>query len=231
MPSLDIKLVDVPEMNYTSEDRDHQGRPAPRGEVCYRGYNCFKGYYRQPEVTQSTIDSEGWVHTGDIGQFTQTGCLKIIDRKKNIFKLSQGEYIIPDKIESKIAQSPFVAQIFVYGDSLQYYVVAIIVPDKLVLEKWIKEKEELSGLSYSEALKHPLIQKLFQDEIKSQCEAAALNKYEYPMKFHLTETVFSPDNDILTPTFKLKRREALMYFLNEIKIMYEQAKLQFELAA
>lgn len=52
MPSLDIKLVDVPEMNYTSEDRDHQGRPAPRGEVCYRGYNCFKGYYRQPDITQ-----------------------------------------------------------------------------------------------------------------------------------------------------------------------------------
>ena len=67
MPSLDIKLVDVPEMNYTSEDRDHQGHPAPRGEVCYRGYNCFKGYYRQPEVTKATIDSDGWVHTGDIG--------------------------------------------------------------------------------------------------------------------------------------------------------------------
>lgn len=108
-PSMEIKLVDVPEMNYTSEDRNEEGLLIPRGEVVYRGYNCFKGYFRQPKLTAETIDSEGWVHTGDIGQFTSNGCLKIIDRKKNIFKLSQGEYVIPDKIESKLAQSPFIA--------------------------------------------------------------------------------------------------------------------------
>jgi len=66
-PSNEVKLVDVPDMQYTSDDVDAHGHPMPRGEVCYRGYNCFKGYFRQPEMTKETIDSEGWVHTGDIG--------------------------------------------------------------------------------------------------------------------------------------------------------------------
>jgi long-chain acyl-CoA synthetase len=117
-PTLEIKLVDVPDMNYTSEDKDEQGNPMPRGEICYRGNNTFKGYFRQPEQTAEALDKGGWVHTGDIGMFLPSGALKIIDRKKNIFKLSQGEYIAPDKIENKIAQSGLVQQIFVYGDSL-----------------------------------------------------------------------------------------------------------------
>jgi long-chain acyl-CoA synthetase len=87
-PSCDFKLVDVPDMNYTSDDVDEHGNPAPRGEMCYKGYNCFKGYYKCPEQTKETLDQDGWVHTGDIGVITPEGCLKIIDRKKNIFKLS-----------------------------------------------------------------------------------------------------------------------------------------------
>jgi long-chain acyl-CoA synthetase len=127
-------------MNYTSDDIDHDGHHAPRGEICYRGYNTFKGYYRQPELTRETLDSEGFVHTGDIGQFdVKKGTLKIIDRKKNIFKLSQGEYIVPEKIENKLAHSHLIGQIFVYGDSLQHFLVAIVVPDRPVLEKWCTE--------------------------------------------------------------------------------------------
>lgn len=83
-----IKLVDVPEMNYTSKDTDSNGQPMPRGEIVYKGANCFKGYFRDPVNTKETIDEQGFVHTGDIGTFLSNGCLKIIDRKKNIFKLS-----------------------------------------------------------------------------------------------------------------------------------------------
>lgn len=117
-PACEFKLVDVPEMNYTSEDKNENGEANPRGEICYRGYNVFKGYFMMPEATRETIDKEGWVHTGDVGVILPNGCLKIVDRKKNIFKLSQGEYVIPDKIENKLVQSHYIMQIFVYGDSL-----------------------------------------------------------------------------------------------------------------
>jgi long-chain acyl-CoA synthetase len=225
-PSCDIKLVDVPDMNYTSDDKDEGGNPLPRGEVCYRGYNCFKGYYKQPELTKETIDSDGWIHTGDIGQFTPYGTLKIIDRKKNIFKLSQGEYVVPDKVESKIAQSLYIGQVFVYGDSLQSNLVAIIVPDKPVLDKWAADNQ-VTG-DYKEILKNQKTRDLIKAEITQKCKAAGLHGFEIPSEFHVTDVAFTPENDILTPTFKLKRNEAKLYFLKEIKEMYKGAKLQGE---
>jgi len=87
-PACDLKLVDIPDMNYTSKDTDESGNPMPRGEICYKGYNCFKGYFRNPTATAEAIDSDGWIHTGDVGTILSHGAIKIIDRKKNIFKLS-----------------------------------------------------------------------------------------------------------------------------------------------
>jgi len=107
-PTCEIKLIDLPDMNYTSDDRDENGNPAPRGEICIRGNNCFKGYFDLPDKTKETVDPHGWVHTGDIAVILPNGAIKIIDRKKNIFKLSQGEYIVPDKLETKFASSDLV---------------------------------------------------------------------------------------------------------------------------
>lgn len=84
MRSLEIKLMDVPAMNYFSTD------DPPRGELCLRGDPIFKGYYKNPEATKETIDEDGWNHSGDIAAILQNGAVKIIDRKKNIYKLSQG---------------------------------------------------------------------------------------------------------------------------------------------
>lgn len=112
------------------------------------------------------------MHTGDIGMFLPSGALKIIDRKKNIFKLSQGEYIAPDKIEQKIQQSAYVAQIFVYGDSLQHFLVAVVVPDKPILEKWAGENG-VTG-TYAEILANPKTNKFFLDEMKAKSKEAGV---------------------------------------------------------
>lgn len=109
-----------------------------QGEVCVKGTNVFVGYYKDPEKTREVIDQDGWHHTGDIGMWLpvrtrndpnkqffnkffslQNGTLKIIDRKKHIFKLSQGEYIVPEKIENAYIRSQYVQQVFVDGESLK----------------------------------------------------------------------------------------------------------------
>jgi len=132
-PTAEICLEDVPEMGYLHTDSVHEGaKCCGRGEILVRGPCVFKGYYKDEKKTRETIDEEGWLHSGDIGLWTVNGQLKIIDRKKNLFKLAQGEYIAAEKIENIISQSRFIAQAFVYGDSYKSYLVAIIVPDEAV---------------------------------------------------------------------------------------------------
>mmetsp|Transcript_23168 Transcript_23168/g.11178 ORF Transcript_23168/g.11178 Transcript_23168/m.11178 type:complete len:101 (+) Transcript_23168:242-544(+) len=88
--SVELKLVDIPEMEYLSTDKNSEGTPCPRGEICFRGPIVFSGYYRKPDLTTVTIDSDGWLHTGDVGKidYANYHALTIIDRAKSIFKLS-----------------------------------------------------------------------------------------------------------------------------------------------
>ncbi|KAI8077880.1 uncharacterized protein BX664DRAFT_287488 [Halteromyces radiatus] len=226
-PSNEIKLVDVPEMNYLSTD------PYPRGEICVRGPNVFLGYFKEEEKTREAIDEEGWFHTGDIGVINERGCLVIIDRKKNIFKLAQGEYIAPEKIENVYAKDALVAQVFVHGDSLQSSLVAILVPDPEALPAFVAAKSPKLGkqnLSYAELCKHPEVNKLVLNQLTNVGKKAGLHGFELAKAFYLETEPFSMENDLLTPTFKVKRPQAKKRYEAEIAAMYESLSNQPEKA-
>ncbi|CAO3598667.1 unnamed protein product [Absidia cylindrospora] len=214
----EIMLMDVAEMNYLSTD------PQPRGEICVRGPSIFKGYYKEEEKTREAIDDEGWFHTGDIGVIDERGCLVIIDRKKNIFKLAQGEYIAPEKIENVYAKDSLVAQIFVHGDSLQSSLVAILVPDPETLPAFVAAKSPKlakQNLSYAELCKNPEVIQLVLAQLTKVGKKAGLNGFELAKAIYLETEQFSMENDLLTPTFKVKRPQAKKYYEAQIDAMYE----------
>jgi len=200
-------------MNYLSSDK-----PYPRGEVCFRGNNACKGYFKSDTKTKELIDANGWYHTGDIGAFIEGGRLKIVDRVKNIFKLSIGEYIAPEKLENIFVQSGWVAQCFVYGDSLKSVLVAVVVPDFEVLTPWAKEK----GLSVEpKALcADKAVNKMILADMVEKGKANKLRPFEQVAEITLVETAFSVENDLLTPTFKLKRPQAKTAYSKDIERMY-----------
>ena len=101
--------MDIPEMKYTSDDKDEEGRSTPRGEIWLRGESVFKGYYKNKEKTEEAISPDGWLRTGDVGMLLPgNNAMRIIDRKKNIFKLQQGEYVAAEKVEAVYNKSPII---------------------------------------------------------------------------------------------------------------------------
>uniref|UniRef100_A0AAR2J6W1 Long-chain-fatty-acid--CoA ligase n=1 Tax=Pygocentrus nattereri TaxID=42514 RepID=A0AAR2J6W1_PYGNA len=215
LPCNYVKLVDVSEMNYCAANGE--------GEVCVKGPNVFQGYLKDPEKTAEAIDKDGWLHTGDIGKWLLNGTLKIIDRKKHIFKLAQGEYIAPEKIENVYTQSDPVAQIFVHGDSLQACLVGIVVPDPDFLPGWAK-KRGLEG-SYTELCKSKELKKAILEDIVRLGREAGLKSFEQVRDIVLHPEMFSVQNGLLTPTLKAKRTELRNYFREHIDQLYARIKM------
>ncbi|ERN12662.1 long chain acyl-CoA synthetase 6, peroxisomal isoform X1 [Amborella trichopoda] len=215
-PACEVKLVDVPEMNYTSDDK-----PYPRGEVCVRGPIVFRGYYKDEAQTKEVIDKEGWLHTGDIGSWIDGGRLKIIDRKKNIFKLAQGEYIAPEKIENVYAKCKFVGQCFVYGDSLNSSLVAVVAVELDVLKAWAAS----AGIKYEDVrqlCRDPGARAAVLADMDATGREAQLRGFEFVKAVTLVPEPFTFENGLLTPTLKVKRPQAKAYFAKVISDMYAE---------
>jgi len=213
LPSVEIKLVDVPEMNYFTTDK-----PNPRGEICLRGPICCKGYYKEEAKTKELIDANGWYHTGDIGEFLPTGALKITDRVKNIFKLSHGEYIAPEKVENSYLQSPFVAQIYVHGESIKSCLIAIVVPSAENLLAWAKEHGKPEDLA--KLVLDPEVNAMILKDMDAIAKVEKLRGFEVVKAIHLSDKMWSPA-DFLTPTFKLKRPQVAAAFKDQLAEMYK----------
>jgi long-chain acyl-CoA synthetase len=206
----EIKLQDVPEMNYTSKNNS--------GEIMLRGPNIFKGYFKDPEKTKEAIDPDGFFHTGDIGRWNSNGTLSIIDRKKNIFKLSQGEYVAVEYLEGVYIRSPFVSQVWVYGSSFKRFLVAVVVPDTDVLLPWAQQNNVTGDVK--SLCSDDRINKLILDDMTRIGKEAKLHGFEFVKTIHLTSEPFSVENDLTTPTFKLKRPQLLTHFKAQVDDMY-----------
>jgi len=198
-----MKLAPVDEIDFKGSGAQFGVVAGSEGEVCMKGPSVFAGYYKNPEKTAEVMDAEGWFHSGDIGRYVMDAvsgfsALKIFDRKKEILKLSQGEYVSPSKIENLyLAACPCIEQIFVHGESLQAYLVAVVVLSE--------QGATLPTRTVMDELSHADVN---------------LRGFERPRKFFISEETFSVENDLLTPTFKLKRRNLVKQFQNAIQMMY-----------
>jgi len=210
-PCVEIKLVDIPEMGYTSADQ-----PNPRGEICIRGTSIFTGYYRDAQNTAESL-RDGWLVTGDVGMWDGQGRLFLIDRKKALFKLAQGEYVAPEKIEAILCRSPLVAQAFVDGNSLRSSLVAIIVPDK---EQVAGLVPRLNGAAWADVCQDAEVKKAIMAELGKLKASGDLKGFELPRAIHLEPELFSVDNGMLTPKFTLKRPIAKQRYAQVVTGLY-----------
>ncbi|XP_005808568.1 long-chain-fatty-acid--CoA ligase 1-like [Xiphophorus maculatus] len=211
LPCAMVKVVDIPDMNYFAKNGE--------GEICIRGPSVFKGYLKDPERTAEALDSDGWLHTGDVGQWLPNGTLRIIDRKKHIFKLCQGEYVAPEKIENVYMRSAPVLQVFVHGDSLQSYVVGIVVPDREVFVEWAKERAFVG--SYQELCHNPDVKNAVLEDMRAVGKEAGLKSFEQVKDLYLHPEMFSIANGLLTPTLKSRRADIRRVFQEQLANMYK----------
>ena len=223
--STELKLIDVPDLEYKSTDIDPDtGKWRPRGELCVRGPILFKGYLNLPEETEKSLDKDGWLHSGDVAMIIPEhgNAFRIIDRVKNMFKLQQGEYISPEKIENKLGNCKYIEQIFIYGDSLQNYLVGILVPKSKDVIEFLKTKgiENVSKENYKDYFEDEDLIKDILNEINDFSRHNDIKGFEIIKKVYLSKEAFTIDNNLLTTTLKIRRHVAKKHFLNEIEKMY-----------
>jgi len=234
----EMRVVDVTEMNYTHKDTqevDGKQVSMPRGEIQIRGPPIFDGYYKMPKKTEEVMTKDGWFCTGDIGRINPNGTMSIIDRKKNIFKLSQGEYIAVEKIENQYGKSASINQLWAYGNSFKSFLVAIVVPNA----QWVQlkfadrwEKKDLTPATpeYNEYFKELVeknleeVQKWVMDDMKNNI--GKLKGFEKIRQIYMELTLdnllqgFNVENNCMTPSFKLKRPQLLARYSEQLKALY-----------
>jgi long-chain acyl-CoA synthetase len=194
-----------------------QVRLAADGEIQVSGACVMAGYYKRPDITAETI-VDGWLLTGDIGVYEDDKFLKIIDRKKELFKTSGGKYVAPQPIENKLMESPFVEQVIVIG-SEKKFVGALIVPSVATLKEWMREKE-IAFTTIEDALHHPKVLELYRQLVDSF--NAFFNHVEQIKKFELLPREWSVNTGELTPKLSLKRKVIMEKYKDAVERIYAE---------
>src|SRR6185437_12387327 len=191
-PVLDYKLVDVPDLGYYATDR-----PYPRGELLLKTPYMFPGYYKRAETTAAVFDDEGYYRTGDVFAETSPDHLVYVDRRNNVLKLAQGEFVTLAKLEAEFGNSPLVRQIYVYGNSAQPYLLAVVVPTDANTSK--------SAIAES---------------LQTVARQANLQSYEVPRDFIIETTPFSLENGLLTGIRKLAWPKLKQHYGEQLEQLY-----------
>jgi long-chain acyl-CoA synthetase len=190
---------------------------AEDGEILTRGPHVMKGYFKDEQQTSEVIDADGWFHTGDIGEFTPDGYLKITDRKKALFKLSTGKYVVPQPIENTLMESPMIEQAVVVGSDNKFC-TALIFPNVDAVAAWGKHHGVPADLPAGELLRHPAVVGEFESLVTRANKG--MDHWSQVKRFRLIPELMEIDNGLLTPTMKVKRRAVTDRFQLEVEAMY-----------
>ena len=189
---------------------------ADDGEILCKGPNVTPGYYKESELTKQAFDQDGWFRTGDIGHIDDGKFLMVTDRKKEIFKLSNGKFIAPQIIENVFKESPIIDQIMVIGEH-EKFASALISPDFKYLDDW-KKMNNISDSTHEELIQHSAIQSLFSCEIENLNKK--LSPFERLNRFRLVQDEWTPATGELSPTLKLKRHFIINKYKDHISQIY-----------
>jgi fatty acid CoA ligase FadD9 len=181
-PVIDYRLVDVPELGYF-----HTDRPYPRGELLLKTENMFPGYYKRPEITAGVFDADGYYRTGDIVAEVGPDQVVYVDRRNNVLKLAQGEFVTVAKLEAVFNNSPLVRQIYIYGNSAHPYLLAVVVPTE----------DDLARFDFEE------LKPRIAESLQQVAKEAGLQSYEVPRDFLVETEPFTLENGLLTGIRKL----------------------------
>ncbi|XP_030634631.1 long-chain-fatty-acid--CoA ligase 3a [Chanos chanos] len=213
----EIKLKDWVEGGYRTSDM-----PYPRGEILIGGPNVTMGYYKNKQQNSEdfSVDKNGqrWFFTGDIGEFHPDGCLKIIDRKKDLVKLQAGEYVSLGKVEAMLKNCPLIDNICAYANSFESYVIGLVVPNQKQLLA-LAERRHVKG-SWEELCNSPVMEEEVLKAITETALAAQLERFEIPLKIRLSAEPWTPETGLVTDSFKLKRKELKAHYQKDIERMY-----------
>jgi len=205
-PVIDYKLADVPALGYYTTDKPH-----PRGELLVRTETIMLGYYNQPTLTAEGFDEQGYYRTGDIMEELGPDHLIYIDRRNNVLKLAQAEFVAVQRLEGLFSSgSPFIAQTFIYGTSTRSFLLAVIVPDRAMVRQMGLEGDE-------EGLRAAL-----RDAIRGIAQTNELQSYEVPRDFIIEHQPFTVENRLLTASAKYARPNLVTAYSERLEAMYDE---------
>jgi long-chain acyl-CoA synthetase len=200
-------------------DRAAAADPSQGGEIIIYGHGVMAGYHNLPDETKAAMTADGGMRSGDLGRFDDDGYLIITGRVKEIYKLENGKYVSPAPLEEKLTLSPLIAQVMLHGQDKPFN-VALVVPDAVTLRAWAKE----NGIGTDDVAALCKDERVIARYKKEIADGAGDNGYERVEAFALVHEEVTVDNEMLTPTMKVKRRVVVERYRREIDALYADAK-------